>query len=289
MTATGTVESKGCTLSFTVVGEGPPVLFIQGVGVHGGGWTPQVDDLAKHHQCVYFDNRGMGLSQPPGCRIRVEQMADDAAVIMDTLGWTSAHVVGHSLGGLVALHLALSARPRVRSLSLLCTFARGRDATPLSWWVLSTGLRTKIGTRRQRRLAFLELVMPSGVLRTADRDELAARLVPIFGHDLGEAPAITMKQLSAMRAYDATPRLRELGGLPAMVLSAAHDRIAPPSLGRALAAGIESAQYVELAQASHGATIQCAPEVNSLLADHLARAENRVGTVTSQLSQSTDR
>jgi pimeloyl-ACP methyl ester carboxylesterase len=268
------VEHKGCRLSYAVRGEGPPVLLIQGVGVHGDGWTPQVDALAQHYQCVSFDNRGMGRSQPPGCRIRVEQMAQDAAVIMDALGWSSAHVVGHSLGGLVALHLALSARSRVRSLSLLCTFARGRDATPLSWWVLSTGLRTKIGTRRQRRFAFLDLVMPAAVLGAVDRDELALRLGPIFGHDLGDEPPITMKQLSAMRAYDATPRLRELAGLPTLVISAAHDRIAAPKSGRTLAAGIESARFVELPDASHGATIQCATEINELLLDHLDRSES---------------
>jgi pimeloyl-ACP methyl ester carboxylesterase len=56
-----------------------------------------------------------------------------------------------------------------------------------------------------------------------------------------------------------------------------------------LAAGIESAQYVELADASHAVTIQCAAEVNSALADHFARAEIRIGTVIGQLSQSTDR
>jgi pimeloyl-ACP methyl ester carboxylesterase len=270
---TRTLTHRGCNLSYTVRGEGPPVLFIQGVGVHGDGWTPQVDALAERYRCVSFDNRGMGRSQPPGCRIRVEQMADDATAIMDALRWESAHVIGHSLGGLIALHLALNARARVRSLSLLCTFARGRDATPLSWWVLWTGLRTKIGTRRQRRFAFLELVMPPAILQAADRDALAARLGPIFGHDLGEEPPITMKQLSAMRAYDATDRLGELAGLPTLVVSAAHDRIAAAKVGRALAAGIQSARYIELADASHGATIQCAVEVNELLLDHIARAE----------------
>jgi aminoacrylate hydrolase len=282
---------KGCNLSYSVRGDGPPVLFIQGVGVHGDGWTPQVDALADRYQCVTFDNRGMGRSQPPGCRIRVEQMADDAAAIMDALGWDSAHVVGHSLGGLIALHLALSARSRVRSLSLLCTFARGRDATPLSWWVLWTGLRTKIGTRRQRRFAFLDLVMPPAVLHAVDRDALAERLRPIFGHDLGEEPPVTMKQLSAMRAYDATPRLRELAGLPTLVVSAAHDRIAAAAVGRALAVRIESAQYVELPDASHGAVIQCAREVNTLLTDHLARAESRSASARApvKLSQSADK
>jgi len=273
-----TVAHKGCELSYWVRGVGAPVLFIQGVGVHGSGWTPQVDVLAERYQCVAFDNRGLGMSQPRGCAITVEQMADDAEAVMDAIGWQSAHVVGHSLGGLVALHLALSARARVRSLTLLCTFARGRDATPLSWWVLWTGLRTRIGSRRQRRRAFLELVMPAHVLHATDRDELAQQLAPIFGHDLGVEPPITMKQLSAMRAYDATPRLAELAGLPALVVSAGHDRIAAPSVGEALASRIPGARFVRLDTASHGATIQCPTEVNGLLAEHLGAAEKRFAT-----------
>jgi pimeloyl-ACP methyl ester carboxylesterase len=266
---TATVSHKGCTFSCTVRGQGPPVLFIQGVGVHASGWTPQIEALAGQFECVSFDNRGLGRSQPRGCAITVAQMADDAAAIMDALGWTSAHVVGHSLGGLVALHLALTARARVRSLALLCTFARGRDGTPITP-VLWTGLRTKIGTRRQRRHAFLELVMPRGLLRTADRDALAERLAPIFGHDLADAPAVTMAQLSAMRAYDASGRLHELAGLKTLVVSAAHDRIARPTVGRAMAAAIPGARYVELPDAAHGATIQCATEINAMLVEHVS-------------------
>lgn len=245
------------------------MLFIQGVGVHGSGWTPQIDGLAGRYQCVSFDNRGLGLSQPQGCAVTVEQMAEDATAILDALGVSSAHVVGHSLGGLVSLHLALTSRARVRSLALLCSFARGRAATRLST-VLLTGLRTKIGPKRQRRRAFLELVMPRHVLESARRDELAERLAPIFGHDLGVQPPITLTQVSAMRAYDAGPRLAELAGLPTLVVSAAHDRIALPAAGRAMASAIPGARYVELSDAAHGATIQSAAVLNPLLADHFA-------------------
>ncbi len=268
---TFTVTHKGCNLSCSVRGDGPPVLFIQGVGVHASGWAPQIDELAARYQCVSFDNRGLGSSQPRGCAITVEQMAEDAAAILDALRWESAHVVGHSLGGLVALHLALTARARVRTIALICTFARGRDGTPFSS-VLWTGLRTKIGTRRQRRRAFVELVMPPDVLRSGDRDALAERLAPVFGHDLGVEPPVAMAQLGAMRAYDATPRLGRLEGLPALVVSAAHDRIASAAAGRAMASRIPGARYVELPNAAHGAPIQCAAEVNALLAEHFERS-----------------
>jgi pimeloyl-ACP methyl ester carboxylesterase len=78
-----------------------------------------------------------------------------------------------------------------------------------------------------------------------------------------------------MRAADATPRLAELAGVPTLVVSAAHDPIAPPRAGRALAAGIPGARYVEMPDASHGAPIHQAGQVNALLLDHLTAAEAR--------------
>jgi len=265
------IEHRGCRLTYAVRGEGPPVLLIQGVAVHGDGWGPQVDALSTQYRCLSFDNRGMGRSQPLGCPVSVAQMAEDALVLMDAQGWGAAHVVGHSLGGLVALHLALTTRARVQSLALLCTFARGRDATRLSLAMLWAGLRTRLGTRRQRRHAFLRIVMPPEALAGADRDALAARLAPIFGHDLADHPPVAMKQLAAMRAYDAAPRLGELAGLRTLVVSASHAPIAPPALGRELAAGIPGARHVEFPEASHGAPIQCADRVNALLMEHLGQ------------------
>lgn len=110
------------------------------------------------------------------------------------------------------MQLALSARTRVRSLALLCTFANSRRAAPLTPRMLWLGMCTRIGTRRMRRHAFLRLVMPPAALLGVDRDALAERLAPLFGHDLGEQLPIIMKQLKAMRAYDAP---RRLGNWPA--------------------------------------------------------------------------
>jgi pimeloyl-ACP methyl ester carboxylesterase len=265
---------RGCRLAYAVRGGGFPVVFIQGVGVHGDGWLPQVDGLAHLAACLTFDNRGMGLSQPIGADASVEQMAEDAQALMDAMGWESAHVIGHSLGGLVALHLALTARGRVRSLALLCTFARGRDAGR-SRRMLWLGLRTRLGTSRMRRSAFLEIVMPPGMLAGADRESLASGLAPTFGHDLAHQPTAVTKQLAALRAYDATARLGELSELPSLVVSAGHDPIAPPSLGRSLAAGVRGATYVEIPDASHGVPIHESERINALLVEHLTASEAR--------------
>jgi pimeloyl-ACP methyl ester carboxylesterase len=116
--------------------------------------------------------------------------------------------------------------------------------------------------------------MPPAALRQVDRDALAAELEPLFGHALADQPPVAMKQLAALRGYDATERLGKLSGIPTLVMSAAHDPIAPPRFGRALADGIPGARYVEFDDASHGLPIQHAERVNELLSRHLADAES---------------
>lgn len=259
-------------LSYEVVGDGAPVLLIQGVGVVGEGWRPQLDGLADRYRLAAFDNRGIGASTISQEKLTVERMARDGLALMDELGWESAHVVGHSMGGVIAQELALQAPARVRSLSLLCTFSRGREATALSFGMMASSLRTMIGTRAMRRRAFVELVMPRSVCEREDLDALAAKMAPLMGRDLADSPPIVMKQLGAMRAHDAFARLSELASIPTLVVSAKEDRIAPPARGRALASAIGTARFVEMDDAGHSVPIHRAAEVNALLAEHFESA-----------------
>lgn len=262
------VEHRGCRIAYSVSGTGPAVLFVQGVGVQGAGWRPQITALAADFTCLSFDHRGLGRSQPRGAEVTVAQMAEDARAVLDAERVAAAHVVGHSLGGPIALQLALDARSRVRSLSLLCTFTGSRTAAPLSPRLMWFGLRSRVGTRTMRRSGFLRLVLAPGA--TADPDELAE----LFGHDLADQPPVVSAQLRAMRAVDLTDRLKELGHLPALVVTAAHDPIAPPRAGRALRDGLTGARYVEFDDASHGLPITHAVQVNRLLHEHLSAVES---------------
>lgn len=264
----GMAEHAGCRLAYAATGHGPAVLFIQGVGVQGSGWRPQTDDLSAEYRCLWFDNRGLGQSRPAGAEITVARMAEDARAVLDAAGVASAHVVGHSLGGLVALRLALDARERIRSLGLLCTFPGGRWAAPLTARMCWLGLRARVGTWRMRRRGFLRLVLPPGT--NPDAPGLADRMADLFGHDLANLPPIANDQLRALRTTDLSPRFSELAGVPTLVVNATHDPIAPPRAGQALRDGLAGARYVEVADASHALPITHAPLVNRLLREHFA-------------------
>jgi len=274
-----TLQHARCELAFRVEGAGPPVLFIQGVGLHGDGWLPQVECLKGRYACLSFDNRGMAGSQPLGkSRLTVELMAEDALALANAQGWQDFHVVGHSMGGHIATALTLGSPERVRSLALMCTSARGKDMPPMSPGLLWTSMRSRLGSRRQRRHAFLEMVLPGATRRKEDLDDWARRMARVFGHDLADTPSVLMKQVGAYRAYDASTRLNELGRVPTLVVSADEDPLAPPPLGHRLADGIPGARYHEIAGAAHGVTVTHTDDVNALLADHFAKADLNGGS-----------
>ncbi len=264
------LEVEGCVLAAQICGRGEPVLFIQGVGVSGSGWRPQVDALAPHVETITYDNRGLGGSVPnrssKSVPIDVPRLAADAAALLTATNHAAAHIVGHSLGGLIALELALSAPERVKSLALLCTFANGRQVAPLTRRMLWLGLRSQVGTRAMRRRGFLGIVLPPGPI--AEPEQRARKIGELFGHDLADTPPAARQQLRAMRRADVSARLGELSGIRSLVVSAEHDPIAPPALGRALATGLRT-EYIEIAGASHGLPITHAERVNELLLEHV--------------------
>lgn len=264
-------REAGVHLAWAVDGEGPEVLMIQGVGVPACGWDPQVAGLSDRYRIARYDNRGIGDSSPIAGETSVEELAADALALLDALGWERAHVVGHSLGGVIAQQLALDAPSRVRTLSLLCTFFRGRDGARPRGRMLWVGMRTSIGTRAMRRRAFVEMIVPRSRLGEIDRDAYACEVEPVFGRDLGVRPPGVMKQLRALGRHDASERLGALSGIPTLVVSGEEDIVAPPAQGRALAAAIDGARYVELEGAAHGLTITRTDELHALLDAHFSQ------------------
>ena len=177
------------------------------------------------------------------------------------------------MGGLIAQQLALDVPHRVRSLALLCTFAKGPQAARITPAVVCMGLWTHIGTRAMRRRAFLRTLFTDKFVKSEGAPDLASRIARVIGRDLADTPRIMMKQLAAMRAYDCSERLQELSQIPTLVLTAQSDPIALPTYGRRLTERISGSRYVEMRGASHGVTIQMPERVNDLLRLHFDRAE----------------
>jgi 3-oxoadipate enol-lactonase len=106
------------------VGDGFPIVFIHGLAGDMSAWEPQVNTLKNRYRCITFDNRGAGRSTQRDEPITTMDMARDTLGIMDALDVTRAHVVGRSMGGAIAQHVALLRSSAVQSLVLCASFAR---------------------------------------------------------------------------------------------------------------------------------------------------------------------
>jgi 3-oxoadipate enol-lactonase len=263
-------------IAYEVVGtEGPRVLLLMGFGMRGNMWDPQVEGLRQDHRLCYFDNRGVGKSDSPEPPWTMAEMADDARRVLDELGWESAHLVGVSMGGMIAQELALAHPQRFTSLTLIATHPGG----PLAWVPAARGIRffleAQRGTTEHRLRALQQLLYPPEFTRRFGGQKLAERMRRAGRR----APMSTLgAQLRAIMGHDARSRLRRLR-MPTLVVRPARDILVRPGACDALIASMPHARVLRLDDAGHGAIFQCADEVNDALRRHFAEAESGAATV----------
>ena len=118
------VKVNGIELNYVESGSGDPLLLIMGFGGDHLAWVFQVPAFSGKYRVISFDNRGAGQSSVPDAPYSTRMMADDAVGLLDALGVERAHVLGVSMGGMIAQEVALNHPRRVRSLQLHCTYAR---------------------------------------------------------------------------------------------------------------------------------------------------------------------
>ncbi|MEX0998454.1 MAG: alpha/beta fold hydrolase, partial [Thermodesulfobacteriota bacterium] len=116
-------QVNGVKLYYEVHGEGDPVILICGLGSQLQSWATQVPIYSKHFKVIVFDNRGSGKSDKPEEKYLTSDMADDTAALMEELGIESAHIVGKSMGGMIAQWLAIKYPKKVQKLVLGCSSA----------------------------------------------------------------------------------------------------------------------------------------------------------------------
>src|SRR5438034_6288013 len=244
-------------------GEGEPLLLVEGLGQSMWAWREQIPVLAEHYRTIAFDARGTGRSPVPEEPYGIDELAQDAA---DVLGGRTAHIVGLSMGGYVALTLALARPKLVRSLVLVGTGAGGPDRVPRPQEVRdvyadATGLPFDEYGRRTMPLTF----SPGWTARNPKRFEeiLAAR---------GEHPTpdVTLDaHLQACYGFYARGCEVERIGAPALVVHGDEDLIVPVENGRMLASRLPNARYAELPGVGHNLQLEVPERFNALVLEFL--------------------
>ena len=247
--------------------SGPPVLLVMGLGMRGLVWRPQVEGLAGTHRLVTFDNRGVGGSEDAPGLWGIREMAGDALSVLDALGWESAHVVGVSMGGMIAQELALLAPGRLRSLTLIATHAGG----PLAKLPPIEGLRGFLSVNLlpadQRFSALASLLYPPEFLRTVDHDAMAQRMREQLGSRLPSS--VRLRQILSVMRHDTRRRLPSVT-LPTLVLRSGRDALVHPREQARLARLVPGSEEHLFPDAGHGLIFQHQAAVNERLAAHFA-------------------
>ena len=199
-------------IAWETVGDGPPLLLIQGLGYARWGWEPVVPLLARSFEVLLFDNRGIGASDTPAGPYTAVAMAGDALQVLDEAGIDRAHVLGTSLGGMIAQELALAAPDRVDRLVLACTTPGGPRAHPMPAGTVGL-LQRGASLRDYTANALAPAASPELVERILVHREAEAQ-----GYDAWAA------QAAAGAAFDAYDRLDALV-MPTLVLHGDGDTV----------------------------------------------------------------
>ena len=245
-------------------GEGEPLLLIEGLGQSLWAWREQIHVFPRHFRTIAFDTRGTGRSHVPDEPYGIDELAQDAA---DVLDGRTARVVGLSMGGYVALTLALARPELVRSLVLVGTGAGGPDRVPRPQevrdaYAAAIGLPFDEYGRTTMPMTF----SPGWTERNRDRFEeiLAAR---------GEHPTPDVTLDAHLRAcygfYNGGCEAERIAA-PALVLHGDADVIVPVENGRMLASRLPNAHYVELPGRGHNLQLEDPATFNRLVLDFLA-------------------
>jgi 3-oxoadipate enol-lactonase len=220
-------------------GSGPPLLAIMGRSGTYSHWDPSfLADLRRDFEMIVYDHRGVGASTRLDGPISIRQMADDAGGLLTALQIDSAHVLGISMGGMIAQELALGEPERIRSLALGCTYCGGPGSRHTSREVVE-------------RVA---LAVQSGDRERAIRASWEANVSPAFAADDGAwqryreislrrrvALQVIAAQTQACIEHDTSARLGEIA-LPTLVIHGTIDQVLPVVNGKMIAELIPHAQ-----------------------------------------------
>ncbi len=235
-------------IEYYIEGQGPPLLMIMGYSGQASSWgEPFLERLRPHFTTVRFSNRGTGLSDNPEVATTIRMMADDSAALMGALGIPRAHVLGISMGGMIAQELVLNHPQRVLGLVLGCTLPGGPHSVPATPETMSLLMPVAgLSYADLFRRAWPAICSPSFV--ETRRDFLEEMLQA----SLENAVSLTTlgRQMAAIQQFDAYDRLPQIKA-PTLVIHGDADLLVPPENGRLLAQHIAGAAHREISGAGH--------------------------------------
>lgn len=259
------IETNGIHLYYEVQGTGTPLLFIHGLGSSTEDWEPQVREFSRSHRVLTCDLRGHGRSDKPPGPYSIPMFAADVAELLQALRCVPAHIVGLSLGGCVAMQLALDFPGLARALVIVNSapeFVRRSFRTRVETWrrtaiVHWRGLRA-MGERIGRRL-----------LPDPGQEALRAAFVERFAQN---DPAAYLHSLKALVGWTVTDQLASIR-CPVLVVASEHD-YSPVAAKEEYVRRFPSARLVAIPGAHHAVPVECPAAFHAVVAEFLSALDS---------------
>jgi 3-oxoadipate enol-lactonase len=232
-------------------GSGFPVVLIHGLAGDHTAWAAPMQSWSRDHRVLAFDNRGAGQSTQVDEPISTEDMARDTLALMDEVGIERAHVVGRSMGGAIAQHIALMQPERVHTLVVLASFAK---LDPVGVRVL-TNMRQVLEWRDDwadhARHSVANFVSPAFFNENPDT---IAQIEGLIGGET-RLPACYVRQNHACLEHDTLDRLAEIA-CPTLILAGGRDPICSLTSTSWMQDGFPNAESVIFEESSHFVLIE---------------------------------
>ena len=249
---------KDVSLNYNVVGKGDPLLLIAGLGVDNMCWVYQIPEFQKHFQVIVFDNRGIGKSTGSIGPFHIRTMADDSVQLLRYLDIEKSHILGYSMGGMIAQELAINYPQKVNKLMLCSTFAKQDMMVD----IIINGIKDLVGMQIKE---FLELRSHE---KTYDRifNYMAQQIFTedYIKNNRGIIKEILekylskitygetlLKQLGAIYRHDTLNRLNMIKA-ETLVLTGTADKLVSPEYSEIIAENIPNSTLIKVPGAEHG-------------------------------------
>ncbi len=273
-----TVTDDGTHIAYSVWGrrDGSPILLIQGLGVDHRGWALQRGAFGRRHRCIALDNRGTGHSDVPDGPYDLGRMALDAVQVLDAEGIERAHVVGASMGGVIAQIVGVLHPERVRSLTLACTACQHHPwrRELLAEWanvvkergmpgLMDDAMRWMIGPRLQRRFGVFVNVLARVLVQT-DPKSFVAQVDAIL--DASDELRFALPQVTA----------------PTLIVTGSQDTLTPLGDAEELAELITTSRLYVLRGAAHGLMAEAPNAFNDVVLKFLDEIDRAAAVPTQE-------
>lgn len=253
-----TLTANGIEQYYELLGDGPPLVLVAGMGGTANYWADQVSCFERNRQVIVYDQRGTGRSTHAPVE-SIDQLAADLSALLDVLGFEQVDFVGHSTGGNIGQIMAIDQPHRIGKLVLYASTTHG-DAYRAKVWRVRRAILENLGPELYGDMTSIMLYPPQW---TAENHEMLERQQAVQARMLPQA-GVMATRIEAIQAFDRRADLHRISS-ETLVICAKDDVQTPLYFSEALAAAIPRARLSVVEYGGHACSRTVPDEFNALV------------------------